>query len=331
MTTTISVIIATRNRPGLFAVALQSVVKQTIPAAEIIVVDDGSDEMHRDAYSRALTQAGDSVRHHLLVSRPKGHGQSYALNFGVAHATSDYVAFLDDDDCWLDAAHLERASHVLAASKPRVDVYMTNQAAFANGERRAGPIWIEELGDLLRSERRQPVVSGAYAVSVDDLLRCTGFCHLNTLIVRRRFYEDLGGMDEGIRWECDRDLVLRLMDQASEMRYSPEFVARHNIPDPKAQSSMTTSLSDVDRRLYQIRVLDRAILFARHRTIRRYARRHKTYALKRIAEALATAGRAEEAAFYAREGLGAGPNLKWVAYTSWRMFRSLASKKRQLD
>ena len=318
----ISVIIATRNRPTLFGAALRSVANQTDPADEIIVVNDGSEDAHRDAYLRAIAEGGGQVRYHSLVSRPKGHGQSYAFNFGVAQATSQYVGFLDDDDTWSDLDHLRRAKAVLR-DEDEIDLYMANQNAFANGERKPGPIWIEDLVGLLTGEGREKKSSGAYSVSIDDLLRCTGFCHLNTLIVRRHFYDEVGGMDEGIRWECDRDLFLRLIDRAREIRYSPEVIGRHNVPDAKAQSSMTTSLSDIDRRLYQLRVLDRAILFSEHRAIRDHARHHKAYALKRITEALAAAGRTEEAGFYAREALGAGPNLKWAAYTGWQMLRAL--------
>jgi glycosyltransferase involved in cell wall biosynthesis len=317
----ISVIIATRNRATLFAAALRSVANQSEPADEIIVVNDGSEDAHRDAYLRLITEGGGHIKYYSLVSRPKGHGQSYALNFGVAQATSQYVAFLDDDDSWSDLDHLRRAKAVLREGE--IDLYMANQDAFADGERKPGPIWIEDLVGLLAGEGREKKSSGAYSVSIDDLLRCTGFCHLNTLIVRRHFYDEVGGMDEGIRWENDRDLFLRLIDRAQEIRYSPEVIGRHNVPNPKAQSSMTTSLSDIDRRLYQLRVLDRAILFSEHRAIRDHARHHKGYALKRITEALAAAGRTEEASFYAREALAAAPNLKWAAYTGWLMLRAL--------
>jgi hypothetical protein len=68
-------------------------------------------------------------------------------------------------------------------------------------------------------------------------------------------------------------------------------------------------------------LLDRAILFSQHAAIRAYGRRHKAYTLKRIAESLAGAGRHAEAAFYAREALGAGPTTKWAAYTAWRTLK----------
>ena len=55
---TMSVIIATRNRPALFAAALESVLRQSAPPAEVIVVDDGSDEAHRSGYARGSRCGG---------------------------------------------------------------------------------------------------------------------------------------------------------------------------------------------------------------------------------------------------------------------------------
>jgi glycosyltransferase involved in cell wall biosynthesis len=325
--TTISVIIATRNRPALFAAALASVLQQSTPPAEVIVVNDGSDDEHRDAYARTIAEAGDRVRYYALIARPRGHGASYALNHGVARAMGDYVGFLDDDDSWIDSDHLVRVATTINAAERPVDLYMANQIAFANGERKAGPIWIEDLEGILRREGRQPDASGAYSASIADLLRCTGFCHLNTLIVRRALFNEIGGLDEANRWECDRDLYLRLIDKAGMIKYAPITVARHNIPDPAKTANVTTALSELDRRLYQLRLLDRAILFAQNPAIRAYARRHKAYTLKRMAQALDSSNRRGEAAFYAREGLGAGPTLKWAAYAAWQGLRALAERR----
>src|ERR1700722_15647249 len=112
---TISVILATRNRPQLFVDALRSVVNQTVRPSEIIVVNDGSDEIHLQDYGRCLAEGGELIRSYQLIRRPKGHGQAYALNFGVEHAKGDYVAFLDDDDAWTDLGHLERATGIIGS------------------------------------------------------------------------------------------------------------------------------------------------------------------------------------------------------------------------
>ena len=319
-----SVVIPTRNRPGIFRQALEFVLAQSCPEVEIIVVNDGSTAEHQPEYESILGAVDSSrVRSFTLIPRPRGHGASFALNFGVAEANAPYLCFLDDDDCWTDQSHLDRAQAVITDGGSSVDLYMTNQAAFLHGEQEPGPIWIEDLPAILAKLDNRPDRHGAYTVTVEELLQSQGFCHVNTLIVRRALYEEIGGMEETIRWECDHDLYFRVIDRAAMIKYVPVTVARHNIPDPAKMASVTTALSEIERLLCQLMVFDRAQYFCRHPAIRAHARRHKAYTLKRIAESLASAGRHVDAAFYAREALGTGPTVKWAGYTIWQMLRAL--------
>jgi hypothetical protein len=83
----------------------------------------------------------------------------------------------------------------------------------------------------------------------------------------------------------------------------------------------------LDRLLHQLRVLDKASLFARHPAIRAHGRRHKAHALKRIAEELHAASRWGAAAYYAREALGAGPTLKWCAFALYCNVMALSRRE----
>jgi glycosyltransferase involved in cell wall biosynthesis len=320
-----SVILATRDRPALFADALRSVLAQDNHDFEVVVVNDGSSEEHRAAYEEVLEAARSQqrpVQSHWLIRRPRGHGQSYALNFGVSQASGTYVCFLDDDDIWLDHTHLSRAARVL--EREAADLYMANQVAFRGETRLPGPVWIEELADAMARRGVKPVSEGALAVGVSDLMGLHGFCHLNALTVRKSLYEAIGGMDETIRWECDRDVFLRLVDRAEYILHHPAVVARHNVPDPAKAASMTTSLATLERWLFQIRVLDKAAIFARHTGIRSHARQHKAFALKRVTEDLAQAGNWTTAAYYGWQALAAGPTLKWLCFASYCFVRHLS-------
>lgn len=315
-----SVVLATRDRPGLFSEALDSVLSQTFDDFEIIVVNDGSSPDHESAYRQSFQSAaakiGDRLKVHHLVRRPKGHGQSYSINFGVSHATGEYACFLDDDDVWTDNAHLARAAAAVDAAA-HADLYMGNQRAYLRNELVPGPIWLDGLESELLSRGMRPDAFGCFHVSVDDLMRTSGFCHLNCFVVRRALFEDIGGMDEGIRWECDRDLFLRLIDRSDDMLFHPAFMSRHNVPDPAKTQNMTTAVSMLEKRLLQIRVLDKAALFASHSQIRAHARKHKGYALKKIAEELAAKKQWKSAAYFAREALGVGFSAKWMLFTAY--------------
>ena len=89
----ISVIIPSYNRNKLLKRALDSVLAQTRPADEIIVVDDGSS----DGTDIMLKQQFPLVNY----LRTENRGVSAARNVGIQHARGDWIALLDSDDEWL--------------------------------------------------------------------------------------------------------------------------------------------------------------------------------------------------------------------------------------
>ena len=97
----VSLIVRTKDRPALLREALQSICEQTYPKIEIIVVNDGGD----DVSEVILPFIGVNTTI-VLVQFPVNLGRSKAANAGLDKATGDYIAFLDDDD-WMmpDAFH----------------------------------------------------------------------------------------------------------------------------------------------------------------------------------------------------------------------------------
>jgi glycosyltransferase involved in cell wall biosynthesis len=89
---TISVIIAAYNAEGTLAEALASVLGQTLPPDEIIVIDDGS----TDRTAKVAAAASNSIR----IIGQSNRGPAAALNLGVKLATGDLLGFIDADDVW---------------------------------------------------------------------------------------------------------------------------------------------------------------------------------------------------------------------------------------
>jgi len=90
----ISVVIPTRNRRRLLALALASVLDQRGVRLEVIVVDEASTD---DTVEMVRSIADPRVR---LVRHAVPLGKSAARNRGIAESAGDWIAFLDDDDLW---------------------------------------------------------------------------------------------------------------------------------------------------------------------------------------------------------------------------------------
>lgn len=90
----VSVVITTRQRADLLPRALNSALNQTHPPAEVVIVVDGPDQA-TTAFLETLTDP--RIR---IVALNQQMGGCAARNIGVDHATSDWIAFLDDDDEW---------------------------------------------------------------------------------------------------------------------------------------------------------------------------------------------------------------------------------------
>ncbi|MFK7993154.1 MAG: glycosyltransferase [Granulosicoccus sp.] len=88
----VSVIIPTHNRLTVLERAIESVLCQSLPAHEIIVIDDGS----TDATSHWLARQAPPVT---FISQ-ENRGVSYARNRGIEKATGNWIALLDSDDFW---------------------------------------------------------------------------------------------------------------------------------------------------------------------------------------------------------------------------------------
>lgn len=293
----------------MFAAALHSVLQQDCRSFEVIVIDDGSSEKHRLKYHELVQRAHAVARLLTLERADHGHGPSYGRNYGVNHATGKYLCFLDDDDQWTDRGHLSRVARVITATNGAANLILANQQAFRNGTPVTGVIWIEDLEARLRGTQD---ATGAYTVTTHELLGCSSHCHLNTTIVSRSFYREVGGLDEALRYEEDRDFYLRAIDRAEIIKFLPMVVSRHNVPDPLLMENLSTSQSELSKRLYQLRVFDKAVLFSQRFEIRRYAMRQRAYTLKHIAKEAAQIRKFDSAAYYSRQAFIARPSLSWL-------------------
>src|SRR6266436_9160404 len=92
----VTVLIPAYNAARTIERALASVWRQNYPEMEVIVVDDGSSD---DTAACVQKLNSGNLR---LIRLEKNRGVSSALNVGIKMALTEYIAFLDADDEWLD-------------------------------------------------------------------------------------------------------------------------------------------------------------------------------------------------------------------------------------
>ncbi len=167
----VSVLICTRNRGDSVAATLESVLVNTYPDFEVLLVDQSTNQETEQAVER---YRGDPRLHYLRYAT-KGKGR--ALNFGLSHAQGQIVA-LTDDDCRVPANWIEVMSGVFA-KHPRIAV------AFCNVEpgpydQSAGfiPIYVRQGNKLVRNmwdKCRARGIGAGQAVRRDAILAIGGF------------------------------------------------------------------------------------------------------------------------------------------------------------
>jgi glycosyltransferase involved in cell wall biosynthesis len=91
---TVSVVVRTKDRPLLLRRALLSISSQTFSDFEVVLVNDGGDEMNLSDLLQGVT-----LRHQ-LVNNPRSIGRAEALNVGVSRSAGVFIAVHDDDDSW---------------------------------------------------------------------------------------------------------------------------------------------------------------------------------------------------------------------------------------
>ena len=94
----VSVVIPTYDRPQYLKRAVRSVVEQTYPAIELVVVDDSSPIPAAETLNGIDTDGISKVD---CIRHDENRGANAARNTGIRHATGEFVSFLDDDDQWL--------------------------------------------------------------------------------------------------------------------------------------------------------------------------------------------------------------------------------------
>jgi glycosyltransferase involved in cell wall biosynthesis len=186
----VSILLPARNAADTLAACLRSIVRQTLPAWECIVVDDGS----TDATRAIAAEAAHADPRFRLVPTPHG-GLIAALNEGLRQCRAPLIARMDADD----VMHRDRlAAQVSALGE---DSSLSGVGCHVRlCPRRGMAPWLRDYETWLNGLR------SAEDVARDAFIECP-IAHPSLMM--RRDMAALGYVDEG--WPEDYDLILRAL------------------------------------------------------------------------------------------------------------------------
>jgi glycosyltransferase involved in cell wall biosynthesis len=238
-TPSVSVVIPAHNAAGTIKRALASVLAQTLPADEVLVVDDASG----DATS-VVALSFPNVR---IVRLAERRGAAAARNAGIAAAKGAWIAFLDADDVWRP----QKLEKQLAEAREGVSLVFCASQEFGRDSR--------PLGDTFRG---RDVKTGANAWK--DLLR-RNFVATPTVMAPRALLARLR-FDEDMPVGEDQDMWIRLALEGA-LAYVPETLAEVYV-QPESLSRYRAS----DQGRYVLPMIRHHIERLRHRLARREIR-----------------------------------------------------------
>lgn len=169
----VTVVIPAFNAAAYLAESIQSVRRQPVQPAEIIVVDDGSTDRTPEI-AASLTD--------IVCLRQGNSGPSAARNRGIAAATQEFVAFLDADDLWPEGSLAVRLSAMNGSR--RLDAVLGRTRAFE------------------RLESGRPAEDNAAQIAP----------MLGAALFRRSLFAEIGEFDPTLRSAEDHDFFLRLRE-----------------------------------------------------------------------------------------------------------------------
>lgn len=227
--TTVAVIIPTFNRPRRTSRAVRSVLDQTRPADEVIVVDDGSGDHTADAVvSEFLPRHASRLR----VERQAHAGVSAARNHGAAMSTAEWLAFLDSDDEW-QAEKLEKQVAAIAHSGYRIG--------------HCDELWVRDGRRV--NPRDRHLKRGGFIYR-----HCLPLCCISpsAVILERSLFDEVLGFDESLPACEDYDLWLRVCFQYPVQYLDDPLLTKYG----GHEDQLSRSVEALDR--YRVKALENA-------------------------------------------------------------------------
>ena len=200
----VTVVIPNFNYAHYVGEALDSVLSQTYPSLEIIVVDDGSTDNSKEV----LESYGDKIN----AVYQQNQGVSVARNNGAAAGKGEFIAFIDADDAWMP----EKIEKQIARFEIEPEIGLVH----------VGVAEVDAEGRTLLER-----LEGSEDTAVEDLLMLGRKGILgggSGLMIRREVFYEIGGFDERLSTSADWDLFYQAASRYP-IGFVPEILIRYRI------------------------------------------------------------------------------------------------------
>ena len=178
---------------------LNSVFSQSLPATEVIVVNDGSTD--NDAGISIVQRLAKT--HPLTLLHKPNEGQSSARNAGVRQTRSDLIAFLDQDDLWYEDHLHELVKPFMISSQPKVGWVYSDLDE------------IDQNGFLVCRSFLSILPTAHPKRNIFDCIRQDMFVLPSASLICREAFEAAGGFDERLCGYEDDEAVALMSSAAS--------------------------------------------------------------------------------------------------------------------
>jgi glycosyltransferase involved in cell wall biosynthesis len=202
--TLISVVMPCYNAAPYVEEAIASVLGQTYPQVELIVVDDGSTDGSTEILQRLATENPERI----TLAYQNRAGPFVARNQALVRANGNYIAFLDADDSWHPDAL--RLMHDALETAPADVAWCGWQA----------------IGPAAADTQPKTPPDFDAADAVGHFME-HGTWPLNGVLIRRHLIDELRGFSERTPTAMDYDLWLRLLARQPRLVRVPDVLAFH--------------------------------------------------------------------------------------------------------
>jgi glycosyltransferase involved in cell wall biosynthesis len=185
----VSIIFPANNSADGLPAAIESILNQTYPDFELIIVDDGSTDITPGLL------AGLTDPRIVVIRHPEQQGSARACNTGIGAASGELVGFISSGDEW-DMMKLEEQVALFASLSPEYGVVYSDVWECTPAGNRAY---------RHTPEMTDPDLLNSYATDFQ-----AGTLGLGPILVRRSFLESAGPFDEQLRYFSDTDMIIRL-------------------------------------------------------------------------------------------------------------------------